>query len=212
MDAVRIKTEWKLDRILCDIVGLSCTDGAYQITAMTVQAADLTAKEGRGRGSFTRLLSEIIDEWNATHTNQRLNRKALQEDAVTFIGKLLSSRLKLDVKYKDGFIAVADKQPAIDLLNKHSARGAVGLAKLVQAIDTEQAANVDQEIEQPKKKDAVVLLKQAWSDAGKPCSFDDVLNMFLPDRAEIEDENGYSVGTLIMAIRANIRAGNLRAA
>ena len=212
MDAIRIKTEWKLDRILCDVVGISCNNGVYQVKTMTVQAGDLTAKEGRGRGSFTRLLSEIIDEWNATHTNQRLNRKQLQDDAVTFVGKLLSSRLKLDVKYKEGFIAVADKQPAIDLLAKHSARGAVGLAKLVQAIETEQAASVEEQAEQPKKKDAVTVLKQAWSDAGKPCSFDDVLNMFLPDRAEIEDENGYSVGTLIMAIRANIRAGNLRAA
>ena len=209
-DAIRLKTEWKLDRILCDVVGISCTDGVYQVKTMTVQAGDLTAK-GNGR-TINQRISDIVDEWNATHTDKRLNRKLLQDDAVTFVAKLLSSRLKLDVKYKEGFIAVADKQPAIDLLAKHSARGAVGLAKLVQAIDTEQAANVEQEIEQPKKKDAVVLLKQAWADAGKPCSFDDVLTMFLPDRAEIEDENGYSVGTLIMAIRANIRAGNLRAA
>ena len=213
MDAVRIKAEWKLDRILCDVVGLSCTDGVYQITATTVQAVNLTTKEGRGRGSYTRLLSEIIDDWNATHTNQRLNRKLLQEDAVTFIGKLLSSRLKLNVKYKDGFIAVADNQPTIDLLNKHSARGAVGLAKLVQAIDTEQAANVEQkQAEQPKKKGAVEVLKQAWVEAGKPCHFDDVLNMFLPYRAEIEDDNGYSVEALITGIRANFGAGNLRVA
>ena len=131
---------------------------------------------------------------------------------MTFVGKLLSSRLKLDVKYKDEFIAVADNQPAIDLLNKHSARGAVGLAKLVQAIDTEQAANVEEQAEQPKKKDAVTVLKQAWVEAGKPCSFDDVLSMFLPYRAEIEDENGYSVGALVVGIRANIGAGYLRAA
>ena len=211
MDAIRIKTEWKLDRILCDVVGISCNNGVYQISKNTVTQRDLTSQTN-GRET-TRKLSELIDEWNATHTDKRLNRKLLQDDAVTFVGKLLSSRLKLDVKYKDGFIAVAGKQPAIDLLAKHSARGAVGLAKLVQAIDTEQAANAEQkQAEQPKKKDAVVLLKQAWSEAGKPCSFDDVLNMFLPDRAEIEDENGYSVCTLIMAIRANIRAGNLRAA
>ena len=210
MDAVRIKVEWKLDRILCDVVGLSCTDGVYQITATTVQAGDLTSKE-KGH-SVTRQLSELLDEWNATHADQRLNRKLLQDDAVTFVGKLLSSRLKLDVKYKDGFIDIGSKQPAVTLLNKHSARGAVGLAKLVQAIETEQAANIEDQAEQPRKKDAVTMLKQAWSDAGKPCSFDDVLTMFLPDRAEIEDENGYSVGTLITAIRANIRAGNLRAA
>ena len=213
MDAVRIKAEWKLDRILCDVVGLSCTDGVYQITATTVQAVNLTTKEGRGRGSYTRLLSEIIDDWNATHTDQRLNRKLLQDDAVIFVGKLLSSRLKLDVKYKDGFISVADKQPTIDLLNKHSARGAVGLAKLVQAIDTEQAANVEQtQAEQPKKKGAVEVLKQAWVEAGKPCHFDDVLNIFLPYRAEIEDDNGYSVEALITGIRANFGAGNLRVA
>lgn len=211
MDAIRVKIEWKLDRILCDVVGITYTDSVYQISKNTVQAGDLTSKE-KGH-SVTRQLSELLDEWNATHTDQRLNRKLLQDDAVTFVGKLLSSRLKLDVKYKDGFIAVAGKQPAIDLLTKHSARGEVGLAKLLQAIDTEQAANAEQkQAEQPKKKDAVTVLKQAWSDAGKPCSFDDVLNMFLPDRAEIEDENGYSVGTLITAIRANIRAGNLRAA
>ena len=201
MDAVRIKAEWKLDRILCDVVGLSCTDGVYQITTTTVQAADLTAK-GNGR-TINQRISDIVDEWNATHTDQRLNRKALQDDAVTLVGKLLSSRLKLDVKYKDVFIAVADNQPAIDLLNKHSARGAVGLTKLVQAIDTEQAANAEQEIEQPKKKDAVTVLKQAWVETGKPCHFDDVLSMFLPYRAEIEDENGYSVAALIMGIRAN---------
>lgn len=212
-DAIRIKVEWKLDRILCDVVGIGCNDGVYQIKTMTVQAGDLTAKEGRGRGSFTRLLSEIIDEWNATHTDQRLNRKLLQEDAVTFVGGLLSRRLKLDVKYKDGFIAVAGNQPVIELLNKHSARGAVGLAKLVQAIDTEQATNAEQkQAEQPKKKDAVALLKQAWVEAGKPCSFDDVLSMFLPYREAIEDENGYSIAALIMGIRANFGTKIMQAA
>lgn len=208
MDAVRIKAEWKLDRVLCDVVGLSCTNGVYQITATTVQAGDLTSKE-KGH-SVTRQLSELLDDWNATHADQRLNRKLLQEDAVTLVGKLLSSRLKLDVKYKDGFIAVADNQPAIDLLNKHSARGAVGLAKLVQAIDAEQATNAEQEqIEQPKKKDAVAVLKQAWAEAGKPCGFDAVIDMFLP---YFEDGVGCSVDALIVAIRANIGAGNLRAA
>ena len=91
-------------------------------------------------------------------------------------------------------------------------RGAVGLAKLVQAIDTEQAANVEEQAEQPKKKGAVVLLKQAWSDAGKPCHFDDVLSMFLPYRADIEDDNGYSIAALIMGIRANFGADFLRVA
>ena len=205
MDAIRLKTEWKLDRVLCDVVGLVCNDGVYQIGKNTVTQRDLTS-QSNGRET-TRKLSELIDEWNATHTDQRLNRKQLQDDAVTFLGKLLSSRLKLDVKYKDGFIAVADNQPAIDLLNKHSARGAVGLAKLVQAIDTEQAANAEQEqIEQPKKKDAVTVLKQAWADAGKPCSFDNVLSMFLPYRDGMEDDNGYSVEALITGIRANFGA------
>lgn len=208
-DAVRIKVEWKLDRILCDIVGLACTDGAYQITAMTVQAGDLTAKEGRGRGSFTRLLSEIIDEWNATHTDQRLNRKALQEDAVTVIGKLLSSRLKLNVKYKEGFIAVADKQPAIDLLAKHSARGAVGLAKLVQAIDKDQ-----EQLPIPKEqaqigKPANDILYQAWIESGKNCAWSDVLRVFADD---VNGENSYTVKALVAGIKTNIRAGNLRAA
>ena len=84
---------------------------------------------------------------------------------------------------------------------------------MVQAIDTEQAASVEEQAEQqPKKKDAVVLLKQAWADAGKPCSFDDVLTMFLPCRADIEDENGYSIAALVAGIRANFGAGNLRAA
>lgn len=53
------------------------------------------------------------------------------------------------------------------------------------------------------------MLKQAWSDAGKPCHFDDVLAMFLPDRQYIEDENGYSVSALTKGIIANVRAGNL---
>ena len=95
----------------------------------------------------------------------------------------------------------------------HSARGAVGLAKLLQVIDMEQAANVEQkQTEQPKKKGAVEVLKHAWVEAGKPCHFDDVLNMFLPYRAEIEDDNGYSVEALITGIRANFGAGNLRVA
>jgi hypothetical protein len=72
----------------------------------------------------------------------------------------------------------------------------------VQAIDTEQAEAATTE-EQPKKKDAVTVLKQAWADAGKPCHFDDLLTMFLPYRADIEDENGYSVAALVMGIRAN---------
>ena len=211
MDAVRVKVEWKLDRILCDVIGISCNDGVYQISKNTVTQRDLTAK-GDGR-TINQRISDVMDEWNATHTDQRLNRKLLQDDAVTFVGKLLSSRLKLDVKYKDGFIAVADNQPAIDLLNKHSARGAVGLAKLVQAIDMEQASNVEQEqAEQPKKKDAVTVLKQAWSDTGKPCSFDDVLSMFLPYREAIEDENGYSIAALIMGIRANFGTKIMQAA
>lgn len=213
MDAVRLKIEWKLDRILCKVAGISQTEDGYQITTATIQTSHLTTKEHGGRGSYTRLLSEVIDDWNATHTEQRLNRKLLQEDALTFVAKLLSSRLKLNVKVKDGFIDIADNQPAIDLLNKHSKRGAVGLAKLLQAIDTEQAANVEQEqAKQPKKKDAVQMLEQAWLDAGKPCHFDDVLAMFLPDRADIEDENGYSVSALTKGIIVNIRAGNLRAA
>jgi hypothetical protein len=209
MDAIRVKTEWKLDRILCDVLNITLTDNNYQIRTKTIQPNNLTTKE-KGHGSYKRLLSELIDQWNATHTEQRLNRKLLQDDAVTFLGKLLSSRLKLDVKYKDGFISVADNQPAIDLLNKHSSRGAVGLAKLVQAIDTDQANEPEEE--QPKKKDAVAVLKQAWLDADKPCNFDDVLAMFLPDRADIEDENGYSVSALTKGIIVNIRAGNLRAA
>ncbi len=211
MDALRVKIEWKLDRILCGVVGISQTDDGYQITNKTIQPHDLTTqKNGR---EVTRQLSEVIDDWNATHTEQRLNRKLLKDDALTFVAKLLASRLKFNVKVKNDFIDIADNQPAIDLLNKHSARGAVGLAKLVQAIDTEQAANAEQEqIEQPKKKDAVTMLKQAWSDAGKPCHFDDVLSMFLPYRADIEDENGYSVAALVMGIRANFGAGNLRAA
>lgn len=210
MDAVRIKAEWKLDRILCAVAGINCTDGVYQITTTTVQAGDLTAK-GNGH-SITRQLSELNDEWNATHPDQRLNRKQLQDDPLTFVEKLLSRRLKLNVKIKDGYIDISSNQPAIDLLNKHSARGAVGLAKLVQAIDTEQAANVEEQAEQPKKKDAVVLLKQAWSDSGKPCHFDDVLSMFLPYRADIEDDNGYSIAALIMGIRANFGADFLRVA
>jgi hypothetical protein len=210
MDAVRVKVEWKLDRILCDVVGLSCTDGVYQITVTTVQAFDLTAR-GKGR-TINQRISDVMDEWNATHTDQRLNRKQLQDDALTFVAKLLSSRLKLNVKVKDGYIDISSNQPAIDLLNKHSARGAVGLAKLVQAIDTEQAANVEQEIEQPKKKDAVTVLKQAWVEAGKPCSFDDVLSMFLPYRAEIEDENGYSIAALVAGIRANFGTKIMQAA
>lgn len=210
MDAVRVKVEWKLDRILCDVVGLSCTDGVYQITVTTVQAFDLTAR-GKGR-TINQRISDVMDEWNATHTDQRLNRKQLQDDALTFVAKFLSSRLKLNVKVKDGYIDISSNQPAIDLLNKHSARGAVGLAKLVQAIDTEQAANVEQEIEQPKKKDAVTVLKQAWVEAGKPCSFDDVLSMFLPYRAEIEDENGYSIAALVAGIRANFGTKIMQAA
>ena len=50
------------------------------------------------------------------------------------------------------------------------------------------------------------VLKQAWVEAGKPCHFDDVLNIFLPYRAEIEDDNGYSVEALITGIRANFGA------
>ena len=106
-------------------------------------------------------------------------------------------------------IEVSNNQPTIKLLNKHSKRGAVGLAKLVTAIDTEQVETVET---QPKKKDAVAVLKQAWLDADKPCNFDDVLAMFLPDRQYIEDENGYSVSALTKGIIVNIRAGNLRAA
>lgn len=209
MDALKIKIEWKLDRILCNVVGISQTDDGYQITAKTIQSSHLTTKE-KGH-AVTRQLSEIIDDWNATHTEQRLNRKLLQEDALTFVAKLLSNRLKLNVKVKDDFIDIADNQPAVNLLTKHSKRGAVGLAKLVQAIDTEQAEAATVE-EQPKKKDAVTVLKQAWADAGKPCHFDDVLAMFLPDRQYIEDENGYSVSALTKGIIVNIRAGNLRAA
>jgi hypothetical protein len=207
MDALKIKIEWKLDRILCSVVGISQTDDGYQITTTTIQPNDLTTqKNGR---EITRQLSEIIDNWNATHTDKRLNRKLLQDDAITFVAKLLSSRLKLNVKNKDGAIEVSNNQPTIKLLNKHSKRGAVGLAKLVTAIDTEQVETVET---QPKKKDAVAVLKQAWLDADKPCNFDDVLAMFLPDRQYIEDENGYSVSALTKGIIVNIRAGNLRAA
>lgn len=209
LDAARLKIEWKLDRILCSVVGISQTDDGYQITTATIQTSHLTTKEHGGRGSYTRLLSEIIDNWNATHTDKRLNRKLLQDDAITFVAKLLSSRLKLNVKNKDGAIEVSNNQPTIKLLNKHSKRGAVGLAKLVTAIDTEQVETVET---QPKKKDAVAVLRQAWADAGKPCNFDDVLAMFLPDRQYIEDENGYSVSALTKGIIVNIRAGNLRAA
>lgn len=207
LDAARLKIEWKLDRILCSVVGISQTDDGYQITTTTIQPNDLTTqKNGR---EITRQLSEIIDNWNATHTDKRLNRKLLQDDAITFVAKLLSSRLKLNVKNKDGAIEVSNNQPTIKLLNKHSKRGAVGLAKLVTAIDTEQVETVET---QPKKKDAVAVLKQAWLDADKPCNFDDVLAMFLPDRQYIEDENGYSVSALTKGIIVNIRAGNLRAA
>ena len=207
MDAVRLKIEWKLDRILCSVVGISQTDDGYQITTATIKPNDMTTqKNGR---EITRQLSEIIDNWNATHTDKRLNRKLLQDDAITFVAKLLSSRLKLNVKNKDGAIEVSNNQPTIKLLNKHSKRGAVGLAKLVTAIDTEQVETVET---QPKKKDAVAVLKQAWLDADKPCNFDDVLAMFLPDRQYIEDENGYSVSALTKGIIVNIRAGNLRAA
>ena len=66
--------------------------------------------------------------------------------------------------------------------------------------------------EQPRKKDAVTVLKQAWVDAGKPCRFDEVLSMFIPYRADIEDENGYSVEALILGIRANFGDGFLRVA
>ena len=50
------------------------------------------------------------------------------------------------------------------------------------------------------------VLKQAWVETGKPCSFDDVLSMFLPYREAIEDDNGYSVEALITGIRANFGA------
>ena len=208
MDAIRLKTEWKLDRILCDVIGLSCTDGVYQITATTVQAGDLTAK-GNGR-TINQRISDVLDDWNATHTDTRLNRKQLQDDAVTFVSKLLSNRLKIDVKVTDGCIVIADKQPTINLLNMHSARGAVGLSKLLQAIDADAAEQASQE--QPKKKDAVAILRQAWLDAGQPCRFDEVLSMFLPYKADIEDENGYTIGALVMGIRANFGDGFLSAA
>ena len=208
MDALKVKIEWKLDRILCDLAGIKFTPHCYEITTKTVHASDITSKINGH--SWTRQLSELIDDWNATHTDKRLNRKLLQDDAITFVAKLLSSRLKLNVKVKDGFIDIADNQPAVNLLTKHSKRGAVGLAKLVQAIDNDQANEPEEE--QPKKKDAVEVLKQAWADAGKPCNFDDVLAMFLPDRQYIEDENGYSVSALTKGIIVNIRAGNLRAA
>ena len=209
MDAIKIKAEWKLDRILCDAVGINCTGGVYKIGKNAVQADDLTSR-GNGQ-TINQRIRDIIDEWNATHPDQRMNRKSLRENAIRFVGKLLSSRLKLDVKYKDGCIVIAEKQPAIDLLNMHSARGAVGLAKLLQAIDAEDAEQAENP-KQPKKKDAVTVLKQAWVDAGKPCRFDEVLSMFVPYRADIEDENGYSVEALVIGIRANFGDGFLSVA
>ena len=205
MDAIRVKIEWKLDRILCDVVGITYTDSVYQISKNTVTQRNLTS-QSTGRET-TRKLSELIDEWNATHTDQRLNRKLLQDDALTFVTKLLSSRLKLNVKVKDGYIDISSVQPAIELLNKHSGRGAVGLAKLVQTIDTEQANEPKEE--QPKKKDTVEILNQAWIESGKPCVWNDVLKVFADD---LNGENNYTLDALIAGIKTNIRAGILQAA
>lgn len=205
MDAVRIKTEWKLDRILCDVVGISCNNGVYQITAMTVQAGDLAAK-GNGR-TINQRISDVIDEWNATHTDKRLNRKALQDDAVTVVGKLLSSRLKLNVKVKDGYIDISSNQPAIALLNKHSARGAVGLAKLVQAIDKDQGQLPKEQAQIGKP--ANDILYQAWIESGKNCAWSDVLRVFADD---VNGENSYTVKALVAGIKTNVRSGILDAA
>ena len=201
MDAVRIKIEWKLDRILCDVAGVARDDdGVYKVKTLVVPK-DLTAR-GDGR-TVNQRLGEILDDWNATHTDNRLSRNRLNDDALKFVGKLLNSRLKLNARVKDGgFIDIAKNQPAIDLLNRHATRGAMGLAKLVQAIDLETIDDVPV----TPKRDATDLLRQAWSDAGKPCRFDDVLSMFLPYRADIEDENGYPVEALVIGIRANFRA------
>ena len=92
-------------------------------------------------------------------------------------------------------------------MNKHSGRGAVGLAKLVQTIDTEQASEPKEE--QPKKKDTVEILNQAWIESGKPCVWNDVLKVFADD---LNGENNYTLDALIAGIKTNIRAGILQAA
>ena len=195
-----VKVEWKLDRILCDVSGITCNDGLYAIPATKITAEVLTSKEAVGRWSYTRLIAEIIDGWNATHTNRRLSRKALQSEPLKLVGKLLASRLKLKVRVKNGFIAIDSEQPVIDLLNRHAQRGVIGLGKLIEVIERhdEQQASV----QVVTKRDAVALIRQAWEQAGRPGSFATILGMFAGDMDDIEAENGYTIDALVIGIHA----------
>lgn len=207
LDAVKIKVEWKLDNILRKAIKLDVVDGVHTTGRKTISKSDLTSKDD-GR-SITQSLLAIADEWNATHSEGRMNRKALNENAVEFVSKLIKQRFRLHLSVKNDVITIKDEQPVIDLLNMHTKRGTVlGLAKLVEAVDKydEQKASEAQELaKKPAKRDAVALLREAWKQAGQPCSFAEVLNIFVGDMGDIESTSGYSVEALIVGLNANLR-------
>lgn len=207
LDGVKIKTEWKLDNILRKAIKLDVVNGVHAIGRKTITKSDLTSQiDGR---EVTRRLAELIDEWNATHSEGRMNRKALNENAVEFVSKLIKQRFRLHLSVKNDVITIKDEQPVIDLLNMHTRRGTVlGLAKLVEAVDKydEQKASEAQELaKKPAKRDATALLREAWKQAGQPCSFAEVLNIFVGDMGDIESTSGYSVEALIVGLNANLR-------
>ena len=205
--ALRLQDEWRMAKLLCAIAGVSFTDDAYTYTPRVITADALTKREGAYRANHADVssLMKLLPAWNATHQDARISPKAVEQDPVKVVAKLLKNflKLKLRVKNKGESITLAPTQPTIDLLNYHHTKDQVGMAKLVTAV-----AEWEESIKQPEpteacdewgiqlakpesdtpapQLDAITQLGRAWEAAGQPLPWMEILAMFEGELPGIE--------------------------
>lgn len=140
--AIKVKATWEIDRILCKMVGLAFneTKQAYEFNNLEKVIDSRLLTEKIDGHSIVRRISEHLDVFNATNPDRRINRKALHDNPLNVVIKLLKNRFKLRLRKltnTDAYV-LEPEQTVLDNLNLAHKRGVFGLMRVVNAMESKQ--------------------------------------------------------------------------
>lgn len=155
---VRVKTFWKLDRVLCSVAGVALdSEHGYRLTTKE-KRVDVSLLNDKANGqtdySYKRMVSEIVDEYNSLKPEKRIVRPALHENPVEVFRWLIESRLKLrtaKIRGEDAFV-ICDEQPVIDNMNMMRKRGSFGDLLVLDIVTAKAAVDESGEFTEEVKK------------------------------------------------------------
>ena len=155
---VRVKTFWKIDRVLCAVAGVVLDDEhGYMLTSKrkVIDAKQLTDKSSCiGGYSATWLISKLIDEYNSIKPEKRIVRHALHKNPVDVFRWLIESRLKLrtaKIRGQNAFM-ICEDQRVIDNLNMMRKRGSFGDMLVLDIITAKSAVDDSGEFTEEVKR------------------------------------------------------------